>query len=296
MLLALLLVLMWLMLCRHPAELRVDRPRYLYRTPSFSKIRASRKPDWVRKELIRLKAHLPDFGCRKLADLFNSLYAARGMTVGKSFVYDLLKQHAYDVLLMRNLWKARIPSPLPCNHTWGLDMTGKMDLQRDTHSILGIVDHDSRLAVCLLPLRDQTTIAVLRALLDVVEHFGKPRKLRTDNGPQFCSYLFRLCLKIMGIKQQFSKPGMPWMNGRIERLFGTLKERLNRLAVADFTALELALMEFKAWYNHARPHQHLRGRTPGEAWNGVDPFKRSPLRVQYVVGWDGLLTGYYVRR
>ena len=296
MLFVLLLVLSWLMLCRHLAELPVYRPRYVCRTPSPSAIRASRKPDWVRKELIRLKAHLPDFGSRKLADLFNSLHAAQGMTVGKSFVHALLKQHVYEVLQLRNLMKNRVPASLPRNHTWGLDMTGKTDEQGSLHSILGIIDHGSRLAVCLLPLRDQTTVAVLRALLDAIERFGKPGRLRTDNASQFHSSLFRLCLKALGIKQQFSKPGMPWMNGRVERLFGTLKERLNQLAVADFTALEWALKEFRHWYNHCRPHQHLAGRTPGEAWYSVDPFKQQPKQVRYVVGWDGLLTGYDIRR
>ena len=294
---ALLLILLWMVLCGYVSkQTKLYRPRYACRIRKIFAIRASRKPEWVRKELIRLKAHLPDFGCRKLADLFNSLHAARGTTVSKSFVYELLKQHMVEVFELRRLFKNRIPSALPCNHTWGLNMTGKMDEQRNIHSILGIVDHGSRNALCLLPLRDQSTIAILRTLLDTIERFGKPRRIRTDNGSQFRSYLFRFFLKILGIKQQFGEPGMPWMNGRIERLFGTLKERLNQLAVMDFTALDLALTEFRNWYNHCRPHQHLGGRTPGEAWNGIDPFTRLPKLVQYVVGWDGLLTGYYVRR
>ena len=71
---------------------------------------------------------------------------------------------------------------------------------------------------------------------------------------------------------------------------------MNCLAVADFTALEFALAEFRTWYNHLRPHRHLMGRTPDEAWRGVDPFKCPPKRVRYAVGWDGLLAGYYLLR
>ena len=129
----------------------------------------------------------------------------------------------------------------------------------------------------------------------MIERFGKPRFLRTDNARQFHSPLFRLSLAILGIHQQFSRPGMPWMNGRVERLFGTLKERLNHLAVADFAGLKLALDEFRAWYNCVRPHQHLGERTPAEAWNNIDPFCRSPKIIQYVTAWDGLLTGYFLR-
>jgi len=91
------------------------------------------------------------------------------MTVSKSFVHEVLKQHMYEVLQLRNSIKQRVPAALRRNHTWGLDMTGKTDMQSDMHSILGIVDHGSHLAVCMLPLHDQTTIAILRALLDTIE-------------------------------------------------------------------------------------------------------------------------------
>ncbi len=292
----LLLVLLWMFLCWHSSwSPRPSRSFYCRRIPPVTR-HTSRKPDWVRKELIRLKAHLPDFGCRKLADLFNSLHASRGITVSKSFVYELLKLHGYEVRQLRKLWKNQIPDPLPCNHTWGLDMTGKMNVQETVHSILGIVDHGSRLVLCLLPLRDLSTITILRNLLDVIERYGKPRVIRTDNGAQFRSILFRACLNVLGIRQRFSKPGKPWMNGRVERLFGTLKERLNQLAVADAATLALALAEFRAWYNHMRPHRHLGGRTPAETWHGIDPLKRPPISVRYAVGWDGLLTGFYIRR
>ncbi len=85
------------------------------------------------------------------------------------------------------------------------------------------------------------------------------------------------------------------MNGRVEKLFGTLKERLNRLAVNDFSGLEVAVSEFRVWYNLLRPHQHLGGRTPFEAWHKIDPYRRPPKDVQFCTVWDGLLTGYYLR-
>ena len=40
-----------------------------------------------------------------------------------------------------------------------------------------------------------------------------------------------------GVRQQFSMPGCPWQNGRIERLFGTLKGELDEIAVASGAAL-----------------------------------------------------------
>jgi putative transposase len=287
-----LLFLIW-WCCKHSSN--SQRPRYSRRPISCNACHSRRKPEWVRKEVIRLKAHLPAFGCRKLADMFNRLFVARGMTVSKTFVSDLLRQHEYEIADLRRTWKRRIPLPLDHNRVWGLDLTGKIDQLGQMHAILGIVDHGTRFAVSLEALHDMSTIAILRALLTAIERFGKPRVLRTDNGSQFRSLFFRCALALLGIRQQFSKPGMPWMNGRVEKLFGTLKERLNQLTVQDFYGLEVAISEFRTWYNVLRPHHHLGGRTPFEAWQKIDPYCQSPKEVHYAVAWDGLLTGYYLR-
>jgi transposase InsO family protein len=82
----------------------------------------------------------------------------------------------------------------------------------------------------------------------------------------------------------------PWQNGRIERFFATFKGRilpwLDQAGVPDDLAPDLAL--FRAWYNQARPHQHLDGLTPAMAWAGRLPAGRP----RYVSEWNGLLTGF----
>lgn len=80
-------------------------------------------------------------------------------------------------------------------------------------------------------------------------------------------------------RQQFSKPGQPWMNGRVERFFGTLKAKLDVIVPVDGIALASLLGEFCLWYNHVQPHQHLGGRTPVEAWEGTDPYRAPPRKV-----------------
>ncbi|MGA9855273.1 MAG: hypothetical protein WBR29_08375, partial [Gammaproteobacteria bacterium] len=58
-------------------------PRYGRRKPLAvpSHLRMPAKPEWVRQEIIKLKAQGPDLGCRHLAMIFNRRYAAKGMTV-----------------------------------------------------------------------------------------------------------------------------------------------------------------------------------------------------------------------
>lgn len=73
---------------------------------------------------------------------------------------------------------------------------------------------------------------------------------------------------------------MPWQNGRVERFFGTLKAKLNLWGVDSGEQLDLALGDFRDWYNHVRPHQHLGGRTPAEAWLRIDPYATAPKGVR----------------
>ena len=240
---------------------------------------------------------MPDSGCRQIAMTFNRLYAVkRCMTVSKSFVANWLRRHRYEVADLRRTWKRRAPYPVPINRTWGVDLTGKTNVNGDLHAILGIIDHGSRRMLTLTALRDKSSIFLLRCLLDAIERFGMPRFVRTDNEAVFTSRLFVLGLKFLGIGHRRSDLGCPWMNGRIERLFGTLKEKLNQWMVAGGEELNAALGEFSVWYNYIRPHQHLGGQTPVEAWDGIDPYLRTPKRVQVFSAWDGLLTGFYLRR
>lgn len=240
---------------------------------------------------------MPDAGCRRIAATFNRLHAVkRRMTVSKSFVADCVRRHRYEIEDLRRTWKQRVPCPVPINRTWGIDLTAKSDADGEVHAILGIIDHGSRRAITLTALKDKSSIYLLRRLLDAIERFGMPRFIRTDNEAVFASRLFALGLQWLGIRHQRTDPGCPWMNGRIERLFGTLKGKLDQWMVMNIGELNVALGEFSDWYNHVRPHQHLAGWTPTEAWSGIDPYVRSPGRVQAFSAWDGLLTGFYLRR
>jgi transposase InsO family protein len=250
----------------------------------------------VIEEVIRLKALMADAGCRRVADTFNRLHAARHrMTVSKTWVATAIRKHRLEIAERRREWKRRIPSPMPANRVWGMDLTGKAELEGGLHPILGIVDHGSRLAVSLRGLSDKATIAILRALLEAIERFGRPRAVRTDNEAVFTSRLFRFALWALGIRHQRTELHCPWQNGRVERFFGTLKERLDRWQVNSVDQLALALGDFRAWYNHVRPHQHLGGRTPAEAWAGIDPYAAAPKSASYFSAWDGMLTGIRFR-
>lgn len=88
------------------------------------------KPAWVGKEIIRLKALMPDAGCRKIADTFNRIFAqSRGMTVSKTFANEVIRRNNYEIQVLRRTLKNRTPRPVPASLIWGMDLTGKTDRQ-----------------------------------------------------------------------------------------------------------------------------------------------------------------------
>lgn len=263
--------------------------------------RTQPKPAWVTREIIRLKALMPNAGCRRIADTFNRRHARhreieRRMTVGKSFVAETMRRHRYEIEIIRRRIKHRVPPALPRNLVWGLDLTGKRDAAGRLHMILGLLDHGSRGLLTLAALPDNGSWTLLGHLFLAIGKFGKPRALRTDNEACFTSRVFRGVLALAGIRQQRSDPGCPWQNGRIERLFGTMKQKLDQWEVMGFAALNLSLGEFRFFYNHVRPHQHLQGRTPAEAWSRVDPYAQPVKQEYWFEAWGELLQGYYLRR
>lgn len=259
--------------------------------------RTQAKPVWVAGEIVRLKALMPNAGCRTIANVFNRRHAvSRKMTVSKLFVADRVRKHRYEIEVVRRQIKHRVPKAMLRNLVWGLDLTGKTDSQNKLHMILGLLDHGSRALLTLTALPNKCSWTLLGYLFLAIGKYGRPRAMRTDNDACFTGRVFRAVLGLAGIRQQRSDPGCPWQNGRIERLFGTLKQKLNQWEVAGFEALNRSLGEFRFFYNHVRPHQHLQGWTPAEVWAQVDPYVRPAKQEYWFEAWDGLLQGYYPRR
>lgn len=283
--------------------------RHLWRKRSFRPYRQAslacgaarhwrRKPEWARQDVIRLKALMRKGGtCRSIAAAFNRRFAlTREMTVGRTWVSEVIRNHRYEIDIARREIKNAKPRPMPKQLVWGIDLTGKTDARGELHPVLGIIDHGTRGNLDLTALACKSSFTLLGHLFLAIGRFGKPATLRTDNEPVFTSGLFRLALFLLGMRHQRIDPHCPWQNGRIERFFGTLKEKLDRLAVDSLPGLNRALAEFRFFYNHVRRHQNLGGATPAEAWAGVDPYASKVNNEYWFEAWDGLLRGYYLRR
>jgi len=255
-----------------------------------------RKPEWAVRLVIGLGVH--GLSCRKIADNFNRRFG-RWITIGKSWAALVLKAHADEIAERRRAMRRRPPAPCAVNHTWALDMSFYTSPEGVIYTVLGIIDHGSRRLLCLQQLPRKCTLTLLGHLFLAMARFGVPAVVRTDNEGMFRGVLWRVALKTMGIRHRRGAPYCPWNNGRIERLFGSLKPLIKKIRPASAKALRAALKEFTWFYNEARVHQNLKGLTPMEAWQGKTLAEVQQIQAtqagQWVSALDGLMVAYHVR-
>ena len=150
--------------------------------------------------------------------------------------------------------------------------------------------------MALTALPNKTAWTLVGQLCIAIGTHGKPKAIRTDNEAVFTSKVFTGALRLFDIRHQRTTPGCPWMNGRIERFFGTLKEKLDCWAVGNGDELKVALGHFHTWYAEIRPHAALGGATPLDAWNNVNSYETVPRSLELFEAWGGLLQGVQIRR
>ncbi|MFT4928019.1 MAG: putative transposase [Phenylobacterium sp.] len=179
---------------------------------------------------------------------------------------------------------------MPVNHTWGIDLT-TVTVGKKHKTILGIIDHGTRMNLSLTELPSKHSMNILRELSKTIRQYGVPRFIRTDNERCFNAKIIRLALKLLGIKHQKSDIACPWQNGRIERFFGTFKEKVKQVIFTNPETFQTELNTFNIWYNHCRTHEHIGGLTPKEMW--LKRRDRNVTKAVWVNDWNGILTGYY---
>ena len=188
-----------------------SRRHHIGRLPSSPRrVFAKPKPKWVRNEVIRLKAVMPNADCRTIAHHFNRRWAARrGMRVSKTYVAELCRRQQYLIYEARRKRKHRIPRLIPHNRVWACDLLTKTDQQGQPHLALAILDHASLACLRLRRLSDKSSWRLLQELVQAVKQYGRSQSVRTDNEAVLVSKLFRFGLWLLGIRHQRIEPGCP---------------------------------------------------------------------------------------
>lgn len=126
--------------------------------------------------------------------------------------------------------------------------------------ILSIIDMWDRTCPKLTLGFSQTGQNMIFTLNALKEQVGLPRKIRTDNDPEFTCNALKPWVEKNGIARNPTRSGKPTDNGHIERFNGKLRDEC--LSQHIFESLEDAREKINVWMENskmAHPHEHWDG-------------------------------------
>lgn len=162
---------------------------------------------------------------------------------------------------------ARIAQPLDIperlNETWSADFMADALWSGRRFRTFNVIDDFSREALRIEIDTSLPSGRVVRALNELIELRGKPKRLRLDNGPELISHALAQWARENLIELCFIQPGKPNQNAYIESFNGRLRDEC--LNEHCFITLDHAKILIEAWrreYNEERPKKALQGLTP----------------------------------
>jgi putative transposase len=159
------------------------------------------------------------------------------------------------------------PAPLAVpeakNETWSMDFMHDQLADGRSIRLFNVIDDFNREGLGIEVDFSLPAERVIRSLNQIIEWRGKPKRIRSDNGPEYISHLLKNWAEQQSIELAYIQPGNPQQNAYIERYNRTV--RYEWLACDDFESLAEVQETATQWlwtYNNERPHMGLGGITP----------------------------------
>ena len=143
-----------------------------------------------------------------------------GHEINDKRVYRMWKREG--LALARRRPRRRLPQrpkPLP-DHEGGPGVVWACDFVHDTCTngqvlrCLTLIDEGTRECLAISVEASQPAHRVIATLDRAIKEYGKPRFLRTDNGPEFIAKALEAWAEKHDIDHVFNEPGKPWQNGK----------------------------------------------------------------------------------
>ena len=148
---------------------------------------------------------------------------------------------------------------------WSLDFFRCESLILKSHWVMVVMDQYTRrivgIAVHAGPLDGPT---ICRMFGRIAAQAGVvPTSMSSDHDPLFEFHRWKANLRIVEIQEIKTVPDVPLSHPFVERLIGTIRrEFLDHVPFWTNTDLERKLESFREYYNQARSHRSLDGKTP----------------------------------
>jgi putative transposase len=275
----------------------IDRERKLPVTAQCQLLQLPRSSAYYRSEPVssadlalmrridELHLEYPFSGSRMLRDMLRQ----ERVSVGRRHVRTLMRKMGVQALyrkpnttrrngrtgvfpyLLRDL---AITRP---NHVWAADIT-YIPMKRGFVYLFAVLDWATRRVLSWRLSNTLSTEFCIEAVQEAITRYGTPEIFNTDQGCQFTSSPFIELLKDKGIRQSMDGKGCWRDNVFVERLWRTIKyDEVYLHAYESVSQARTGLERFLNFYNTARPHSSLEGRTPDQVYFNLKLVEDSPL-------------------
>lgn len=139
-------------------------------------------------------------------------------------------------------------------------------------AVLGIVDRTTRFTMWIPASQKWKSSDFIKAIVaSWMSFFGRPRIVRSDNGPTFVSEAWVSYWRNAGCIVSHCSPYYPQGNGIVERSFRTLKDRLRSLQEDDRFTSWVDMLPYIQGAANSLSRVSLGGRSPAEVTFGFSP-------------------------
>lgn len=192
-----------------------------------------------------------------------------------------LRRRSKKRIPTRTAQKLEVPSTI--NDTWSIDfMSDSLESGR-RFRVLNVIDDFNREALVNEAYYSIPGEQLVRSLKELFQHRDKPKRIRSDNGPEFLSHVYTGFCKENEIEICYIQPGKPAQNAYIERLNRTFREDvLDAYLFDSIEQVNSIAFDWQIEYNANHPHKSLNGKSP---WLYAD----CALKMSSPDGQDGLV-------
>lgn len=243
------------------------------------------KPRPVSAEDLKLMRRLdelhldhPFAGARMLRDLLRR----EGVVVGRRHVATLMKRMGIEAIYRRpNTSKPALGHKIypyllrgvlidRPNHVWAMDIS-YIPMRLGFVYLAAIVDVASRRVLSHRVSITMEAAFCVEVLEEALAKHGRPEIFNTDQGSQFTSLDFTRVLLDAKVAISMDGKGAWRDNVFVERLWRSVKyEEVYLRAYDSVSEARASIGRYLAFYNERRPHSSLDGRTPDEAYFGIE--------------------------
>jgi len=233
----------------------------------------------LRARLVQLAHERRRFGYRRL----HILLKREGWAMNSKKTYRIYREAGLSVRKRKGRKRAiGTRAPLPRaerpNHIWSLDFMSDALEEGRRFRILGVMDQYGRQCLNLTADTSISGKRVARELDRLIERYGKPDIIVSDNGTELTSKAMLQWAADNKVNWHYITPGRPAENGYTESLNGKIRDEcLNEHVFTSLNHAKAVLREWRHDYNHVRPHSSLNYQTPNEFMNNRKENRISSL-------------------